>query len=221
MAGFAYQQEDLTGRIFGRLTVVRLIDGEPSCLSKWLCRCECGKEKPVRASYLVKGSTRSCGCLQTETRHSARVSHGKSYSPEYAIWRSMIQRCTNPRNKRFRDYGARGIAVCIRWRCFENFYEDMGPRPSPSHQLDRFPRQDGDYQPCNVRWATPKQQQRNRRGNMVLTYQGLTLTAAEWSERTGLSPDTIYQRKRVLRWSDAKTLTEPKKRLQKRQIEPR
>ncbi|HEX7893188.1 MAG TPA: hypothetical protein VF447_03285 [Terriglobales bacterium] len=88
-----------------------------------------------------------------------------THTREYRAWAGMIQRCTNPKHARWADWGGRGITVCERWRSFENFYADMGNRPSPAHSLDRFPDNDGNYEPGNVRWATRSEQQLNKRPN--------------------------------------------------------
>jgi hypothetical protein len=172
---------DLTGQRFGRLVVVRfagltlLATGRHG--ATWVCECDCGTVKVVRARYLLRGQSRSCGCLRSETV-SARASTqfggvrapaGAWRTPEYVVLVSMWARCENPNNKDFRRYGARGITVCQRWRKGENgkspyecFIEDMGRRPSPELSIDRIDN-DGNYEPGNCRWATPKQQQLNRR----------------------------------------------------------
>lgn len=121
--------------------------------------------------------------------------HAKKFatSSEYWAWAAMIQRCHNPRNPKFMDYGGRGIRVCQRWNKFENFLADMGLKSSPNLEIDRLDN-NGNYEPDNCRWATRKEQTRNRRGNVLITHGGLTLTAQEWSELTGIQRQTILYR---------------------------
>lgn len=142
------------------------------------------------------------------TKRHARVVHHMSHAPENMAWREMRKRCNSPQHARYADYGGRGIAVCERWNAsFEAFYEDMGPRPSSAHSLERI-NNDGNYEPENCRWATPREQAWNRRNNRLLTFQGKTLCAAEWSAITGINYNTIYQR--LLRgWTDERVLTAP------------
>jgi hypothetical protein len=131
---------------------------------------------------------------------------GMRNSPEYRAWRSMKQRCFNPKCRSYRDYGARGITVCERWLVFENFYADMGSRPADM-SLERD-RNSGNYEPGNCRWATRTEQQRNTRQNKLLTYAGETHCTAEWALRTGIAHNTIYARlKRG--WSHERALTTP------------
>lgn len=121
----------------------------------------------------------------------------------------MQTRCHNPNSEDYPNYGGRGIRVCERWRTdFAAFLADMGPRPSSRHSIDRFPNQDGNYEPGNCRWATAKEQQNNRRNNNFLTHAGLTLTITEWSLRTGLSRQTILHRLKRGQ-SVSRALTEP------------
>ncbi len=123
------------------------------------------------------------------------MSLDKSKTPEYRIWISMRSRCSNAKNTMFHLYGGRGISVCAQWmRSFDCFIRDIGPRPSPAHSLDRFPNQNGNYEPCNVRWATAKEQSRNTRSNRMLTFFGKTMTAIEWSEHTGVKFATLMTR---------------------------
>lgn len=120
--------------------------------------------------------------------------HGLSYTPEYRAWQTMVHRCTNPRNAAYPRYGGRGITVCHRWlNDVQAFVDDMGPRPSARHELDRIDNERG-YGPGNCRWATRVQNSRNRRSNRGLTYKGETLPLAEWCERLNLPRDTVRKR---------------------------
>lgn len=113
---------------------------------------------------------------------------------EYRMWYKMIERCHNPNNRSYRLYGARGISVCPRWReRVRNWYEDMWPRPSGAHSMDRIDN-DGNYEPGNVRWATTKEQNRNKRTNRRIEFNGDALILAEWAEKLGLNEDTLKWR---------------------------
>jgi hypothetical protein len=145
------------------LTVVSF-SGREGNANYWLCGCECGGEKIVRAGHLLQDKIRSCGCLTRASRSAPNKTHGMSLTPEYQSWKSMKDRCLNKRNRAFKHYGGRGITVCDRWiKSFEDFYSDMGPRPSPRHSLDRYPDNNGNYEPGNCRWATSAQQRANQR----------------------------------------------------------
>lgn len=163
--------------------------GGPSGDPFWICFCRlCGTERRVRGISIRSGVSVSCGCVKSAT-------HGMSKSTEYQIWRGMLGRCYLKCSPSYRNYGGRGITVCDRWRnSFEAFIEDVGDRPSPVHQLDRWPDNDGNYEPGNVRWATKIQNCRNTRINLWLTIGGVTKTLAEWSEVSGLDNATITGR---------------------------
>lgn len=173
--------KDITNIRFGRLLplgpveVVKYASGAHQV--KWLCRCDCGTDKVVRSCKLLSGNTKSCGCLQREVRYGRThaVKHGMYKSPEYAAWRSMLKRCHLPTSHNYSNYGERGITVCQRWRdSFEAFLADIGRRPTERHSLDRYPDNDGSYEPSNCRWATASEQARNRRTNVVVTAFGKT-----------------------------------------------
>ncbi|MDE2442378.1 MAG: hypothetical protein KGP14_15280 [Betaproteobacteria bacterium] len=159
---------DLSGTRFGRLTVVvraENIQGNPN--ARWMCRCDCGGETVALGHNLKQGQVTSCGCVRravTAKIGRATKTHGHSYpneSPTYISWECMLSRCTNPHDKSFKHYGARGINVCEQWRTFGNFLADMGERP-PGTTIDRI-NVDGDYEPANCRWATAKEQRANQR----------------------------------------------------------
>lgn len=124
-----------------------------------------------------------------------RQIHGMKTSPEYSTRSHMIQRCNNPNDKNYDSYGGRGIRVCQRWLdSFEDFYSDVGPKPSPLHSLDRWPDNNGNYEPGNVRWATYEQQMNNTRRNINLSVNGRTRTVAQWARKMGVDPFLIYTR---------------------------
>lgn len=129
------------------------------------------------------------------SRSNFSVKHGLSASREYKIWRGMINRCSRMQDHGSHNYVGRGITVCEAWRnSFEQFYADVGPRPSPKYSIDRYPDQNGNYEPGNVRWATQQQQARNMRVNRLLTINGVTRTSVEWAEISGIKRTTIMER---------------------------
>ena len=153
----------------------------------WRCKCSCGNEKLIRSSYLRNRTAVGCGCAVDNNG----LRHGLHRSPEYRAWNAMKDRCLNPKNKRYRHYGGRGIKVCDSWLKFENFYADMGPRPSPSLSIDRV-NNDGNYEPGNCQWSTLEQQNNNRSFyNRYVTVDGVRMTVAQASRILGLSHSVI------------------------------
>lgn len=198
---------DLMGQKFGRLFPIKYMGKNKWGNFLWLCECECGKETTVRYNNLNNGHTKSCGCLQRKHGYNKR----KGVSPTYNSWRGIVQRCTNPNHKYYKDYGGRDkpITVCERWsnkkNGFENFLEDMGKKPNKK-QLDRIDNSKGYYK-SNCRWTTSKINNRNRRDNILITFNGETHLLIRWSEILGIQYSTLYYRIYIGKWSIKKALT--------------
>ena len=179
---------------------------------KALCRCKCGQVKEVIFRSIREGTSKSCGCycIELATKHG-HASDGH-LTEIYMVWSSMIRRCNDLNNK---TYGGRGIKVCERWLDFNNFYSDMGDRPSEKHSLDRYPNNNGDYEPSNCRWATRIEQSRNRRSNRLIEFQGETKCLKEWAEQMNINRSTIIQRINKGE-SIEESLTKPASQIRKR-----
>lgn len=184
---------NLIGERFGRLAVisdlgVRQYRNRRDATVR--CRCDCGTELAVRLYSLRGGVTKSCGCLRLER---SRCAGGHYAESEHLSWRLMIGRCCDKNNIGYPRYGGRGITVCDRWRLFENFREDMGPKPTPKHTLERTDN-NGNYEPGNCRWATKGEQSRNTSANRWITHDGLTMLLKDWATRHGLSIGALWGR---------------------------
>ncbi len=207
--------QDLIGQTFGRLTVLEQVVGTRNGRF-FRCRCECGTEKAVSGSALIHGDIVSCGCWRRERAGRVFLKHGagprRQRSPEYSSWRAMIKRCYEPKSRGYDRYGGSGITVCGRWReSFETFLADMGPRPSRQHSIDRFPNQQGGYEPGNCRWATAKEQGRNTKTNVMLEFRGETRCMSEWGELLGIPISTLHNRLHR-GWSVERALSTPPRR---------
>lgn len=194
---------DLTGQKFERLTVLhRAPNRKNSTSARWVCQCICGTISLVDAGDLRRpeGGVKSCGCLQREiakeTRAAASTKHGMAFSPEYRIWAGIKRRCLDPNMANYAYYGGRGITICDEWKdSFEQFYEDMGPRPSPKHSIEREKNELG-YFKENCFWATLTEQARNRRNNHMITINEETRCLAEWLEIYHLCASTFHRRRK-------------------------
>lgn len=190
--------EDLTGRRYGMLTVVKMCkhkSGEPV---KWICKCDCGNEKIAKGVYLKNGKTSHCGCNKP-------YSYRLSYPRLYRIWTDMKQRCNNPNNDRAYDYGSRGIKVCKEWEySFESFAKwALNNGYSDKLTLDRKD-VNGNYEPSNCQWITSFAQMSNMRNNVNLKYNGEIQTLSEWCRRLNMNYGTIsYRLKRGWSVEDA------------------
>lgn len=186
----------IPGKRFSRWVIVNIAESVNGYVHV-LCECDCGTRKIIDARSVVRGNSRSCGCLRKEvtvarsTIHGLAPRHGRC--AEYNVWLNIRRRCLDPSTSNFKNYGGRGIKVCDRWLSFENFCADMGPRPSPAHSIDRK-ENDGDYCPENCRWATRSKQMNNMRTNRRISSGGITQTLAEWSRATGINRRTLAQR---------------------------
>lgn len=157
-----YPYDDCIGTTVNHLYFVKEIERSKYNRRQFIVRCECGKEFPCEGVMVFNGSIRSCGCYKAKRLSESSSTHRLTGTPEYQIWGSVIQRCTNPKDESYENYGGRGIKVCDRWLDFKNFLEDMGERPTPKHSIDRIDN-DGDYEPSNCKWSTRSEQNRNQR----------------------------------------------------------
>lgn len=182
---------NLSGQRFSRLTVtLRRKENDKFGNVMWECKCDCGSTVYVRAGSLKNGTTRSCGCLNKESV----TKHGMYLTTEYTVWCGIKDRCYSKNHTSFKDYGAVGIVMCDRWKnSFEAFYEDIGPRPSPSHTLDRRDGTKG-YDKENCRWATPIEQANNTKRNVHYEFNGERKTLAEWCRELNLNYNTVFMR---------------------------
>lgn len=182
--------------------------------SRVMVRCLCGKIFSVTVNSIKTGNTTSCGCKRKKSLLIRNTKHGLSARgkrhPLYKCWASIIQRCTNPNNTKYADYGGRGISICDRWRnSFEAFVTDVGPRPFLKAELERK-NNDSGYSPDNVCWSTRATQMRNTRNNRYLVMGGERLTITDWARRIGLSASAI--RHRLKKMSVEEALTKKKMR---------
>lgn len=201
---------DLTGRTFGRYTVLGLgvLHTKPSGQTqyKWRCVCACGAHREVFGYSLRSGKSKSCGCYSRDRTIRDSTTHGMTGTSTYKSWMNMRRRVYDPRSNRFRSHGSRGITISPSWEKFENFYKDMGERPS-GMSLERLDN-DGPYSKENCTWATPTQQARNRRSSRHLEVGGVTKTVAEWAEDYGHETHTVIGRLE-LGWEPERALTTP------------
>lgn len=196
--------EDLTGKTFGRLTVLDRAEDYvyPSgCKERmWRCKCECGNEVVVRGKRLRNGTTKSCGCIRREMMCEREKIHGYSGERLNIIWNGMVQRCCNENNPYYNYYGGRGIKICDEWRndyvAFREWALSTGYDENAEHgecTLDRID-VDGDYEPDNCRWVSQKEQNRNKRNTLKFSYNGQEKSLAEWCEESNFPYDRALYR---------------------------
>lgn len=190
------------GQKFRRLTVLAAPSRRKGERQLWTCRCDCGNIRNFVAKNVKKNHTKSCGCLKNAP------THGLSGSPEYHVWEAMVARCTNPKCPEFPNYGGRGVTICERWRKFESFYAEMGPRPTSKHSIDRI-NNEGDYEVANCHWTTRDKQNRNKRNNHFLTLNGVTKCISDWAEQGNVSCGLLSYRIRIKRMDLKQALAIP------------
>ena len=194
--------EDLSGKKYNKLYVIKYVGK-----SKWLCKCECGKNCIVIASKLKNGHTKSCGCLQKEMTHKANSKHNECGSRLYCEWLNMKSRCNNKNNKYYKIYGGRGITICDEWSknylkfkewAIANGYQD-------NLTIDRIDN-NGNYEPTNCRWATWKEQANNTRRTIKYEFGNLKLSIKQWAELFGINYGTFKDRINKRKWDFYKCL---------------
>ncbi|MDF2860277.1 MAG: hypothetical protein K0S02_549 [Achromobacter mucicolens] len=200
---------DLNGVRFGRLLVLSPGHDKWSAGRRrltWLCRCDCGALREIVGASLTAGATKSCGCFQRDNLLARNITHGQSRSRAFRIWAAMLARCNNKNNKAYLRYGGRGIKVCARWHVFSNFLLDMG-QPGPGLSIDRID-STGDYEPSNCRWATNKEQCRNRSNTVFLEFNGRRQPLGAWADELGV-PYKRLQSRFLAGWPADRILKEP------------
>lgn len=193
---------DLTGQRFGRLVVLERAENSKRGNTRWKCKCDCGNERVIEGNALRREHTKSCGCRAKEVAKSINTTHSESYTRLYRIWSQMIQRCTNPKQKRYPDYGGRGITICEEWKhsyiAFRNWamangYDENAPKGQCT--IDRIDNDRG-YSPDNCQWTTITEQNRNKRNLHYVTINSETKPVAEWCKQYNLSHQTVHSRLR-------------------------
>lgn len=205
--------KDVAGQRFGRLVALEPVGRTKAGYIIWRCKCDCGNEKEVSIKDLGRG-TSSCGCYSKEVHDKIRTKHGKSRSRIYCVHTAMMMRCYNPNAHEYEGYGGRGIKVCDEWRtnfeafaewAYANGYDEKAKRREST--LDRID-VNGNYEPSNCRFASAKEQSRNRRSNVMITYNGETHCMSEWAEIAGLKYVTFCHRLKA-GWSMEDAMNKP------------
>lgn len=186
---------DLTNQRFGRLVVIeRFKDGTKYTSKYWVCKCDCGKTTKVLHGNLRSGNSTSCGCGTREALLAANTSHGMRFTSEYGIWLGIKTRCYNDDHHSYDNYGHYGIGMSDEWRNdFMAFYNDMGPRPSKRHSVERR-ENDKDYCKENCYWAPPEVQANNKSNNVRIEYKGEIKTLAQWCKELNVPYKRVYYR---------------------------
>lgn len=203
-------RKEWIGKRFGMLLVIAR-NGTGASGSRWLCKCDCGKETTISLCNLHRGKNSiSCGCMSSRHFIGQRSkTHGGSKTETYRIWCGMIRRCEYKQHRHYHQYGGRGIKVCPEWRnSYEQFLKDMGERPA-NKSIDRIDT-NGDYCKQNCRWATHLEQASNTRSNHLITCDGKTLNITQWGRLIGLDSRVIHKRLKM-GWDVKSAVSTPSK----------
>ncbi len=204
---------DISGKRFGRLVVLHRVDSPKFHMKKityFLCKCDCGNNIITRSSAIQSNHTKSCGCYKSDIKRqqckNIWTTHGMTQSKTYKTWAGIKRRCNNKNDKRYPDYGGRGIKVCSRWNRFENFLIDMGEKPTPNYSIERIDNNKG-YNKNNCVWIPQNEQGNNKRNNVIFEFNGQIKTLAHWSKYLNINIGTL--RNRILRqkWPIEKAFT--------------
>lgn len=199
--------KDITGQKFNRLTAISYSKKHNGkrWRTYWNCKCDCGNDSIVMTQQLTSGQTKSCGCYNRDIHFKHGHTINQKTTPEFASWCAAKSRCFRVKDNHFKDYGGRGITMCAGWKdSFATFFADMGKRPKDT-TLDRINNNlsysCGHCDECiskgwklNCRWGNDEIQNNNRRDNINITYNGITMTAAQWARIIGVNSSTIARR---------------------------
>ena len=200
------QEINITGEKYGRLLVVNKTNTRDKFGRKlYLCRCECGNEIFLPSSPLRRKNTQSCGCLFKEKLINRITTHKKSQTLTYRVWQDIKDRCLNPKHHSYKNYGGRGIKLQKSWLKFENFLKDMGKKPY-GLSIDRFNNNKGYYKK-NCQWATKHTQSRNRRNNVLITFNGKTQCLSDWAKEINISQPGLWARLYIYKFPLEKALS--------------
>lgn len=206
------QHKGLVGKRVGKLVVVALSNEKHRRALWWICQCDCGNTTKIQTAKLNHERVFSCGCLMEESREKLGLTfkHGLTNTRTYRIWKGMRSRCLNKNYHSYQDYGARGITICAQWNDYQNFLTDMGIAPN-GMSIERK-NNEGHYSPDNCIWATPRQQARNTRRNIVIEFRGERKTLIEWAENCDIKYATLKQRYKA-GWNIESIFTTPARKV--------
>lgn len=206
---------DLTGKRFGKLTVIHRAEHSDHGRANWVCKCDCGKTCVVLGNCLRRGQTKSCGCLRAD-KNRERSTHGMRNTKLYSVWANIKNRCYNPSSKSYPSYGGRGIKVCDDWLDSSKFIEwAMSSGYSEGSTIERID-VNGNYEPGNCTWIPRAEQARNKTNSFLITIDGESKCLHQWCDETGMDYQLVYHRIKQLGWKPEKALTTPPRKLKRK-----